>query len=116
MTMGRPKIQIDWDQLDKLCHIQATKEEIVNFLEVSIDILDARIKEKHSVSFSTYYNQKASGGKMSLRRKQFTTATGGNVTMLIWLGKQYLDQADKKDLNIHEDYDFEPAKDDTVKS
>lgn len=34
---------------------------------------------------------------MSLRRKQIDVALGGNTVMLIWLGKQYLDQADKLD-------------------
>jgi len=34
-------------------------------------------------------------GKASLRRMQFVNAKNGNVTMQIWLGKQYLEQRDK---------------------
>ena len=34
-------------------------------------------------------------GKISLRRAQFEKAIGGNVAMMIWLGKQHLDQRDK---------------------
>jgi hypothetical protein len=30
---------------------------------------------------------------------QFKAAEAGNPTMLIWLGKQYLGQSDKQDLN-----------------
>lgn len=33
--------------------------------------------------------------RMSLRKKQLQVAYQGNVTMLIWLGKQYLDQVDR---------------------
>ena len=33
--------------------------------------------------------------KQKLKRKQITVALQGNVTMLIWLGKQYLDQKEQ---------------------
>jgi hypothetical protein len=33
----------------------------------------------------------------SLKRKQFQVAMGGNVTMLIWLGKVYLKQRELRD-------------------
>jgi hypothetical protein len=32
---------------------------------------------------------------MALRKAQYDTAIGGNATLLIWLGKQELDQTDK---------------------
>ena len=34
-------------------------------------------------------------GKISLRRWQFKSAEAGNVTMQIWLGKQYLGQREQ---------------------
>ena len=34
-------------------------------------------------------------GLISLRRAQFEAALAGNPTMLVWLGKQFLDQQDK---------------------
>jgi len=39
----------------------------------------------------------------SLRRKQAEMALNGNVTMLIWLGKQYLGQRDKTDSVVREE-------------
>lgn len=95
MTMGRPLKEINWEQVDKLCAIQCTGVEIANFLEVSVDTLTRRCKELHGVTFAEYFEQKRGSGRISLRRKQFEVAQGGNVTMLIWLGKQYLDQSDK---------------------
>ena len=41
--------------------------------------------------------------KQRLRRKQIEVAIKGNVTMLIWLGKQYLGQAEK----VEESGDYE---------
>ncbi len=44
-------------------------------------------------------------GLASLRRRQFKSANDGNATMLIWLGKQYLRQADKQEHTIGGDPD-----------
>lgn len=38
---------------------------------------------------------------MSLRRMQYRAACAGDRTILIWLGKQYLGQRDKQDLDVH---------------
>lgn len=48
--------------------------------------------------FSTFYEKGRERGKMTLRRKMFETAMGGNVTMQIWLSKQYLGMADKQEI------------------
>jgi hypothetical protein len=40
---------------------------------------------------------------MSLRRLQAKKAAEGNVTMLIWLGKQYLGQSDRQEQKITEE-------------
>ena len=36
--------------------------------------------------------------KIALKKKQFDMAMKGNVPMLIWLGKQYLGQMDKQEV------------------
>jgi hypothetical protein len=36
----------------------------------------------------------------SLRRKQIQVAMSGNVTMLIWLGKQHLSQTDRQEARV----------------
>jgi hypothetical protein len=95
---GRPKIDIDFTTVDKLCGLQCTGEEIAAFLDVSYDTLCRRCKEEKGIGFADYFDIKRSRGKISLRRNQFTAAESGNVTMLIWLGKQYLGQRDQLDL------------------
>ena len=96
--MGKrgPKIiEIDWDIFDKLCGIQCTLAELCAFFGCSEDTVERRVKEHSGLKFADYYTQKRKAGFVSLRRKQFETAMKGNVTMLIWLGKQWLNQVDK---------------------
>jgi hypothetical protein len=98
-SLARPKIEVDWTEIDKLCALQATHDEIAQFLGVSEDTLSRRCKEDHDMSFADYIAQKRGVGRVSLRRSQWLLAQKGNATMLIWLGKQYLGQRDK---NSHE--------------
>lgn len=95
MKTGRPKIEVDFAEVDKLCQIQCTGEEIASFFGISYDTLERRCKEQFKVSLAEYIKEKSAKGKSSLRRMQWKAAMNGNVTMLIWLGKQYLGQTDK---------------------
>ena len=97
--MGRTVIEIDFDILEELCSIQCTNEEIVSVLKVSIDTVRRRVKENFGITFAVYYKQFSSKGLISLRRTQFHQAED-NVSMSIHLGKQYLGQSDKKDINL----------------
>lgn len=93
--MARPRIEIDFGELDKLCGLQCSQAEIASWFDVSIDTIEARIKERTGLSFPEYFEQKRGKGKIALRRKQYEAAMAGNTTLLIWLGKQYLGQSDK---------------------
>ena len=98
---GRPAIEIDWARVDRMCHIQCTGEEIAAVLEINYNTLINAVKEKFGVGFSEYYEEKKAGGRMSLRRRQWKAAVhDGNPTMLIWAGKQYLDQRDKQSTEL----------------
>lgn len=94
---GRPsKMElINKIQFEEMCNIQCTKDEICAIFQIDEKTLTKWCQETYSVGFSDIYKTKSSGGKMSLRRKQFQSAENGNVTMQIWLGKQYLGQTDK---------------------
>lgn len=105
--MGRPRINVDWEQVDKLCMIHCTGEEIASILGCSYDTLALRCKEDHDITFPEYFKQKSAAGKVSLRRRQFTAAMDGDKTMLIWLGKNILGQrespdgvSDRQEINI----------------
>jgi hypothetical protein len=92
---GRPKIEIDWKNFDKLCTIQCNLEEIAAWFECSVDTIERAVKREKKMGFAEYVTIKRGKGKVGLRRKQYQTAMAGNVTMLIWLGKQELGQKDR---------------------
>lgn len=95
---GRPLIKIDYKLLDKLCQLQCTAAEIAGFMGITHDRLYAHILLDTGIPFSQYWKEKAQGGRASLRRRQWVKAVEeGNTQMLIWLGKQYLEQRDKID-------------------
>ena len=102
--MGRPKIDIDYEALDKMLGIQCTAEECACVFGISSDTLVTRIKEDHHMTFSEYFKLKRGAGKVSLRRKQYEMSKK-NPTMAIWLGKQWLNQSDKRDIKHTGDSD-----------
>ena len=86
---GRPKKEINYDFVTELANIQCTQEEIAGVLKISVRTL------QRDEEFCRIYKNGMLNGKMSLRRKQWEAVNEGNVTMLVWLGKQYLGQKDK---------------------
>ena len=86
--VGRPKIEIDLEVVEKLAQRHCTYQEIADWFNVSVSKLD------HDPEFIQTYKKGLSVGKRSLRKWQFEAASKGNITMLIWLGKQYLAQRD----------------------
>ena len=87
MSVGRPKIQIDYNTVEKLANIQCTQEEIASFLDISVRTL------QRDEEFCRIYKKGQDNGKMSLRRMQYKLAEK-NTAMAIFLGKQYLGQRD----------------------
>lgn len=85
--MPRHKLPIDADQVEKLAAIMCTMKEIASVVKCSVDTLERR--------FADIIEKGRDRGKMSLKRKQYEVAMSGNVSMLIWLGKQHLGQKDK---------------------
>ena len=96
---GRPKKVIDYTTLERLCHLQCTGEECAAVLGISYETLNTRLKDDGEGGFLEYNKRHGQSGKASLRRLQWKVAEKGNTSMLIWLGKQYLGQSDKKDID-----------------
>lgn len=97
---GRPQVEIDRDTFEKLCVLQCTKQDIANWFECSEDSIERWAKREYGETFAVVFAQKRQKGKVSLRRMQWASAEKGNVTMLIWLGKQYLGQKDQQGIEI----------------
>lgn len=95
---GRPKKEIDKKVFEGLCRIQCTEEEIADAFECDVDTVNNWCKRTYKKCFSEVFKQKRGQGKVSLRRMQWKSAEGGNVTMQIWLGKNLLGQVDKQEI------------------
>lgn len=97
---GRPPIEIDRAQFEKLCNIFCTQEDVAGFFDCSEDTILRFCHDTYGCTFEEIRGRLAGKGRVSLRRKQFEVAQSGNVTMLIWLGKQHLGQRDKQDVAV----------------
>lgn len=101
--MGRPKKNLtdkDWDSVRYMCMIHCTGEEIAGVLQMDYDTLNRNCKDKYGYPISEYIKKNQSNGKMSLRRAQWKSAENGNVTMQIFLGKQWLGQIEKQEVSV----------------
>lgn len=78
-------------QVEKLASYGLTNKEIAEALGFD----DSTLKRK----FENFLTKGKANLKQRLKRKQIDVALAGNVSMLIWLGKNYLGQADKLDEN-----------------
>ena len=85
--MARPKKLIDENQVETLAGINCSYEEMAAVLDCDPSTLTRR--------FAQAIEKGRHRGKMSLKRKMWETAMGGNVTMMIWLSKQMLGYSDK---------------------
>jgi len=94
---GRPKINIDYKQLEGFCLIQCSLAEIATFFNCSEDTIERRVKEHFGITFAEYFSKKRIGGLISLRRMQFKLAEK-SPAMAIFLGKNYLGQSDKQEI------------------
>jgi hypothetical protein len=90
----------DLVELEKLCAIYCTHEEIAAWFNVSPPTIhrrcaDGRTKYEHGkerLTFKAIMERGYAKGRISLRRKQMQLAENGNATMLVWLGKMILGQ------------------------
>ena len=100
--MGRPKIEINEEELERLCRLHCTNEEIAAFFGCSVDTIERRFKENPSLKEKADHGKAM--GKISLRRKQFQILEEtNNTSMAIWLGKNILGQTDKVEMGVEVD-------------
>ena len=88
---GRRTAKIDIVELEKLCSLQCTDEELASFFEVSVRTIENRRKDP---KFAAVMNRGKAKGRISVRRAQMKLLEAGNGTMGVWLGKQLLGQRD----------------------
>jgi DNA-binding CsgD family transcriptional regulator len=85
--MKSEEIEQNKKKVAKLASFGLTNKEIADALEYNEDTLKR--------NFEIFLTKGRANLKQRLKSKQIQVAMGGNVSMLIWLGKQYLDQSEK---------------------
>jgi hypothetical protein len=88
---GRRPARIDLIELEKLCSLQATDEELASFFGVSVRTVENRRKQP---KYAEAMNRGRAKGRISVRRAQMKLLESGSASMGIWLGKQLLGQSD----------------------
>lgn len=95
---GRPQTKFNWEVLNAILQYGATLLDSSEILGVSEDTIQRAIKKEHGITFSEYRNKKMGRVRIKLLQKQIDVAMNGSVPLLIWLGKQYLGQSDKQEI------------------
>ena len=94
--MARPKkYKIDTVQLQKLATLGCTNKEMGDFFGCSADLLEK--------SYSEFLTKGRAEQKMRLRQLQWRACENGNVSMLIFLGKNMLGQQDRLEESASEE-------------
>jgi len=94
---GRPRIEFDLEAVEGLGRIGATINDMVHVLPAAKRTIAERMADTEG-DFRIAYERGRSLLNSSLRRKQIQVAMSGNTTMLIWLGKQLLNQSDRQEV------------------
>jgi hypothetical protein len=85
--MGRPRKKVDALRVIELASKGSTVKEIAALCDVHEATLYRR--------FAKQIDRGMALRDSCLRAKQYEVAMEGNPALLVWLGKQYLDQSDK---------------------
>ena len=90
--MAARRSEIDLVELEKLCQLACTDEEIAAWFNTSTRTIERRRKEPR---FAEVMARGKAKGRISVRRMQMKLLEQGNATMGVWLGKQLLGQRDQ---------------------
>ena len=88
---GRRAVHIDLVQLEKLCSLQCTDEELAAWFGVSPTTIARR---RRHPEFAEAIERGRARGRISVRRAQMKLLASGNPTIAVWLGRQLLGQRD----------------------
>ena len=89
--MARPEAKIDMAELEKLCGMQCTDEEIAAFFGISKRTI---VRRRLVPKFQEIMDQARAKGRISVRRSLFRLANAGNIAAAIFLSKNLLGYRD----------------------
>lgn len=102
---GRPRKELDLAIVEKTAALGGTLADIAYICGVSIETIKRRKKEDEA--FCASLEKGAANLRMSIRRCQYKAMADGNITMMIWMGKQHLGQRDFRDAPVPDANDMQ---------
>lgn len=93
----KAKKYIDLEQINTMCSIGCSMQEVAALIGCSVQWLENERDQNPAMAVAI--EQGFAQMKQGLRRAQLTMALNGSPAMLIWLGKQYLGQSDKQQVD-----------------
>ena len=96
-NVGRPKINLNLEELERLSRLNCTMPEISAYFDIPVRTLEDKFANEADVRKAIEKGRAT--GKLSLRRRQIQIMEEtNNPTMAIWLGKQLLGQTDRQEI------------------
>ena len=92
---SKPKIEIDFKQLDSLLELHLRKEDIATFFKTSEDTLSRFIDYHFNSTFAEYKAQKGLKGRILLLSKYWDKVREGNMSAIIFGLKNLMDWSDR---------------------
>ncbi len=89
--MARPEAKIDLVELEKLCGMQCTDEEIAAFFGVNKRTI---VRRRKVAKFTDIMDRAKAKGRVSVRRNLFRLSNNGNIAASIFLAKNLLGYRD----------------------
>lgn len=107
----RPKIEINWDELDAMLQFGPSRRFVADHFGVSENTIERNIKEKHKMTFKEYKDLKMDKVRLKLQQKAISMGLGGHAAMLIFALKNLCNWTDKQQLEVDQKIPFKFAYD-----
>jgi predicted DNA binding protein len=102
--MCRQETPIDWERVDEMLEAGCYGTEIAAYFGIHPETFYDRVAKAHNIAFSEYAARKKSKGDTAIKEAQFKKAIKKlDNTMLIWLGKNRLNQRENAQEKIAPD-------------
>ena len=82
---GRKPVSIDLEEVEKLCALQCTDEDLAGFFGVNVRTIERR--RRRNASLAAAMERGRAKGRISVRRWLYVQATQGKTPALIFLAK-----------------------------
>lgn len=96
-SIGRPRVEIKWAEMEQLCQMQCTKQEVAFWFKCSVDTILRAIKKTYGIDWKDYFAHYSEGGKIALRRSLWQKKDKSD-RILLALSEQHLGFKSKVDV------------------